>query len=1317
MALTLDAALAAAQDSQSRKPLVEIISSQKIDDIPFDGSLLTAETFNEYGVNLIPHSSGRLAMAYCYGADSDGDCGIKYVYTDAERLEFFTVTIELYTAPTFTMKAVSICEMTGGNIGLVYLVDDQSTGIHYYRLLRRIITVTGAAVSSAEIANWSHDTYTSDPWVATLGANSYLLIYGKKSGSNYFLYKRTSADFLTWSAETYMQIDAESNAVAALTIADSACVEADGTHNLIFTGANTTPASGTYTISGNVITAVTLTTGGTGYAANPTVATQTGDGSVTALISNKRLGNPSILKISTGDLWLWFDVHESTSSAGNELTNIYYSVSSDNGATWSVATKLTNHTLYSEVALHPVAVQKTANQMHLIYSLHCGAMHLGEDNTGWPTGDATYELSWDGVNRKLYAINYGSGSGALTCIVKIDVDTWTVDTYWDSTTTPTFSSAFFVYDTYVSRRGATIHDGHHIIVVYDYLIGYLNGEDNTIVEYNINPTGGNVSGVPVAGYVLCHVSIDAANNKIWMLHQSYPNAYPWCMSVGYLDLTESSNYAYHPVWTSTDGQFSLDELGTWQVASAGGGFYVDVASNVIVIAGGYTGTPCCGFFVVIDIGTGALIHEEHFVDYAYSLPLVYNNKVYCGRGIVVGGYLRTTELAEIDLTTGIVEVLTPTYLYLGTPSYMGRPTYLQDGKIAYVHEPYGVIVFDTVARSWEVFNDDNVAGLTISGSASSIFQIRYTTQIVYDDLNDLLMFGDVDWSGHGVVMFSVHGAIKQTYYSIGTMPGAAWEFSAPTAMIQSYLDYDAAAAVEPGSTSAMYVFWANENTAQKKAIKWDKDGSSHDVSPYLIGEVAAEQGISGNFATLNFTVSHGHLFDPYNTQSTLNAIFKKGRKLTLRWGEKISGTDYWQNAGTFYVTGASLSFQRGAYPVMKVMAEDERCLWTFSHVYATAIYNNTPKEILDGVLGDFADKSASELNIPAISTAKLQNQWIETTIDEIVTQVCERFGYYFRFDCDGLCHARLISNSAAVDHAYTDNTKLLKYTPDDKYSDFTNRVMVKGQSLTFVDVVYAEEKVGALSGSLGWWGCKADHKIEYSTDGSRRVQNPRLVVVETSTSIALNLAGGVSEYLVDGGEDADYKYCIVYVEAPSLVAALLVLLVSLAAASFIPDPIVAVGFIANAGTTIPVGSAIRNLLIIAIMNILGSVANYSFEIYGEPLGKIRQSLQAVWNDTDHQTEINAIVEQTIDDPLCYSIGDCTAVAAFEGMVAQMQRRRIMIQKVAHIQDEDGDTISIVHPYSGQTINIFVANLRRTFKKADAGGDGYFLDEIEGWVLP
>lgn len=76
-----------------------------------------------------------------------------------------------------------------------------------------------------------------------------------------------------------------------LTITDDSCVESDDTYNLIFTGANTTPATGTYTIVSDVITVVTLTGGGTGYATPPTVATQSGDGVITASFEALTLNN------------------------------------------------------------------------------------------------------------------------------------------------------------------------------------------------------------------------------------------------------------------------------------------------------------------------------------------------------------------------------------------------------------------------------------------------------------------------------------------------------------------------------------------------------------------------------------------------------------------------------------------------------------------------------------------------------------------------------------------------------------------------------------------------------------------------------------------------------------------------------------------------------------------------------------------------------------------------------------------------------------------------------------------------------------------
>jgi hypothetical protein len=536
--------------------------------------------------------------------------------------------------------------------------------------------------------------------------------------------------------------------------------------------------------------------------------------------------------------------------------------------------------------------------------------------------------------------------------------------------------------------------------------------------------------------------------------------------------------------------------------------------------------------------------------------------------------------------------------------------------------------------------------------------------------------------------------------------------------VQGYLDHQAAGVPDPDTPTSMFVFWTHETWAGVKSIKWDKDGSSLDLAPYLAGEIATERSIDGSPAKLAFSVSHGHLFDPYNLSSAFNLYLKKGRKLTLRWGEKIGGTDYWQNGGTFFVTGTSLGFKRGEYPVMKVDAEDQRCIWAHSHVYATELYNGLPKYIIEQVLQDHAGLAVGDLNIPVfIGGTVLEHQWLDTTVDEIINQVCNRFGYFFRFDVDGLAHARRITNAGSIDHTYTDNDLIIEFSPDDKYSDFTNRVTVQGQELDFTQVLFTEESIGTLNGTVGWWGFNKDFQVWYSDDHSRQCMNPRLEVIETVTSIAFKLAGNISETMVMGtGDDAD-KYCTITVSAPNLIPLLAGAVALYTAGNYIGDLVETVGFIANIGMTTPLGRRIEGVALIMAMMVLGSTGNYQYAVHGQPVGSVRRSVQGSWNDEEHQTEIDAIVEQVINDPLCYSVADCNAVAAFEGMVAQMQRKQVTISKIAHLQDEEADTIRVVHPYSRQNITLFATTLKRKFKKSDPGkDDGYFLDEIEGWLV-
>lgn len=1254
MARTLDSILLAAQSNASRYPIAEIISQQREDDIPFDGTLLTSETFDEYGVNMVATSSGSLVMAYIY--HSTLTSGIKFVYTDTARMTFTTVDLPLYTYSLSEIIGVSICEMTDGNIGMVLLVDNKSS--HLYRLIRRIYTPAGVAVSDAEIANWSHDTFTSDPWVQTIDANSYLLVYGKISGSDYYIYKRTSSDFVTWSSESALSI------------------------------------------------------GG--------------------LTSTWRLANPSIIKISTGDLWLWFDVLESIGPGGEELTNVYYSVSSNGGGTWGNAVKVTAYDGYGEIGGHPVAVQKAANQMNLIFTRKVGALHMQETASGWPTGDSTVELSWDSVNRKLYAINIWNSPGAkgIECVVKIDVDTWTVDQYWDDTTTPGFPS--FICGGSAADEHAWfcnhVHDGHIICITCSSVkisqptrwLWVLDGEANTITNYYFDTYAPysltqNVTHSLDSFYTELHASqVDAANNRVYLL---FVDTYIWHpkISVGYLDLTESSPEVH----------IIIDEYATSVDFAVGlgysqqGGMWIDLEGGYIVLTASSNGTSWVGGLKVFDLASGALIVEWEggtdgdFPYHGITKPFVYNGVVYAGMLTYTSGYGQSSfrGLAEINISTETVTLYRPTYCS-EDDHFFGRPYHLQDGRIAMTHLSYGVAVFDTISKTWELFSNDNVIGLTVDGLDG-----WSESQIAFDETNEMIFVGDPRTAGtenRGVIMFSINGYIRQASQQIGTDPGGGWSFAAAEQLVQGFLDYDAAAAVEPGSSSSMYVFWTNETPDGEQSIKWDKDGSDADLSSYLLRgtEIVIERGIDGKPATLNFSVSNGHLFDPYNQASLLNMALRKGRKLTVRFGDKIGGTEYWENQGSYYVTGVSMSFRRGEYPVMAVEAEDLRALWQYSHIVATDVYNNTGEDILSDLMQDVANMDVADINFPAMGGPAFPMQWIDTTLDEIVTQICNRLGYFFRLDMDGKANARPITNVGSIDNTYTGNADLFAYSPDDKYSDFTNRVTVMGQELDFTTVTFNEERITRLAGTLGWWGCDAEHIIWFSDDKSRRCVNPRFVAIETPTTMLFELEGDVTESLTECGTADDNKFCTMNVYAPDLTPQLAAAIGMIITGMNIGDWAPTTG-----GPIIKVGSLITKVGIIWALMILGSTANYQYEIWAQPLGSVRRSVQGTWNDEEHQSEIGAVIPAVITDPLCYSAADCIAVATFEGTVVQMQRKRVTITKTAHLQDEEGDTIRRVHPYSGQNIDLFIAKLKRTMLlPEEPDGNGHFMDEIEGWVV-
>jgi hypothetical protein len=568
-------------------------------------------------------------------------------------------------------------------------------------------------------------------------------------------------------------------------------------------------------------------------------------------------------------------------------------------------------------------------------------------------------------------------------------------------------------------------------------------------------------------------------------------------------------------------------------------------------------------------------------------------------------------------------------------------------------------------------------------------------------------------------MFSTYGYMKQATRSVGNYSGGAWSWDAPESLVQEYKDYEMTATTDPESSSSMFVFWNHENPSSgENSIKWDRDNSSKDLSPYLVlgAEVVARQSIDGKPYSLDFSLAEGHLFDPYNLSSLLSMYLRKGRRITLRWGEDIGGTEYWQDAGTFYVSESKLRFSRGVYSNIQVKCEDERAIWWDNHVWATDHYGAVSGEgIMEDLLMDLADYTAGRLGIPTFPNSQpLTHQWMETTLGEILEQICNRFGYAPGMTVDNKFTARKIEIDGAIVHTYPDLQTVLEYAPDNSQSDFTNRVTVVGQELSETQTTYNEERVGFISGTVGWWGYKNDFTVYYSDDQKKMCIEPRLNVIESATSIGFRLAGSIQESITYA--DPNNKYCVVTVSAPNLTPILAALLVGDLFMAFAEPDWVYVPPTGGFLPTIPIGRLVERVMLIATLMILASTGNFQYEIWAKPIGTQYRKVQSIppaGDDTEGQAEMGFVVEKKINDELCYSAPDCNAVANFEIMVIKAQRNRVTITKMAHLQDEIGDTIRLPHPITGTPVDLYVTELSRKFKK---GKDGYFHDEIQGWKV-
>jgi hypothetical protein len=1274
MAQTLDATLAAAQLLTERHPLVEILSDKFVPDIPFVGQRLATDyeitpvgeydtPLDERNPNAITLSDGRLAITtpmLTISMPSGIEFGyntIRLTLSNEDRTQFSDYFIGL--APFWIgVKDAAIVEMPGGKIGIFM------TGGRY--AVVDVTTNVGAILSSGNL---------NLPYFS-------LSLQARGTGTG------------------------------------SVIRRADGKYMAVYVESDDPPT--------NIALRYVLTEDFVTWGSPVTIPTP-------YLDAGNAKYNPFLFQAEDGTLNVLFEYVELWTGAigTTEKVNIYHYASDDNGATWGPASgtgtygAITNYADSTITPRHPYAIPLGAGNWRISYHESMSALHMSTDALGWEGTSSVYPsgVHFDEVARKAYVVNFNNLN--FSSIVVVDPDTWQPIKSIHAGSTPTLNPMWFnsnafngVSMTVGERELTVIRTSTNQIAVYnsdtDQVTEYFFQDHATYgITANTAPKargstggiGGHESDMNIHAMFL-----DYANRNLYLL---WYNDYIWggCYGVSKIDLTQTGpEYTNDVLWVKSSPGILLTQAQMLKTSD----FKVYPDDNLMILSGGSAdseglGGPWIGYTHLYTMGGDLIAQLDSNTSDTYPHLGLY--KVIRIGGYLYGyfsyepdyGYSGQRGLCRIDIGDLSCSYFRPTFATVDNYGFNNLMP-IKDGDEILLTGSYGAVRFVLEDASWILYDNDVLPGLfPYSTSAESL---------AYDTVNQGIFLGSIN--NAMIMYFNEDGYFNQPQYMGAVFDGLAWTYGAHSPLLVPRSDRDLVMTPDPVNSGSMYAFWIHVAEGTWR-VRWDKDLAEFDLTDYLVSgsSVSIKRSIDGSPAKLSLSVTHGHLFDPHNVDSLLSPVLKKFRRLRVRFGENISGVEYWHEAGTFVVINAKISHERGTYPTMQVEAEDIRTWWEDAEIVTTDHYEMTPENILKDILSTWGGMELADVLPPAMEGSYVVwFQWLDTTVKKVVDALCNRFGYFPTITVDNKFTCRKISNANAVDHTYANGTQIIGFTPDDDFSDFTNRVTVIGETRDFIDVLYEEESVGQLYGTSGWWGNKQTFEVWYSEDHKRKAKNPRLVILESCipNSFIQKLGGG-SEGI--SGVDPDEFFCIVVVETPDMSTTAWIL-GALTLATGIAACIAGIWY-PSAGFGILIGWMI---VLSMLLYILSGIVNWQYEIWARPWGQQRLGCSGVANDIDLQAQLGRVIEKKIDEPLCITVPQCQWLADHELMIAMAQRNRGKFEKIAHLQDEEGDTIVIPHPYSGKNMTVFITDLTRSFhvpsgKPDDKGG---FIDSIDGWKV-
>jgi len=1031
-----------------------------------------------------------------------------------------------------------------------------------------------------------------------------------------------------------------------------------------------------------------------------------------AFASLRYCNNPHLLQIASGRIILHVD-YLSQYINNVELNNVFYMTSDDNGSSWSGATNVTNITEIGESAIHPTAAEKENGDVTFMYAFKSVVKMLDENMDGYPYGEIKTGgfIEFDPDTRKIIW-HHGIHSVGLPHVgmTTINVDGWE----WNETLTEQTIPALWSqgYDIYgeshcewtVARLSYGNPAGIHAI----------NHNTNEIKLYMFGQYAGN--GVTYAfnyacGYAnqnqKCFMAVEHDGlQKLFILHQcSGYGSYD--ANLGWIDLNQvadpiSGLYDYTELWRDA-GSSSISTAMVGTVLGAGSSRWDYVHDYFCTHTWNYRhtnpGLVCWNTngTIVLELSRATLtefprcgVRSFMFVENDVYFSFPYWEDEPDRRG-----------LGHYQASTGTVIFHQPTWATVNDFEF-DHFVDMGDGRILMTSNNTlanggGIAIFDTTTGSWQIINDDTYPGFGRTGAYWSSLAYDPVTKTIFAIYNDQL------------IAFSEYGPYSSLMSTDITSVNSTFDYGDYYTFTANFFEYQSNIVYDPDGV--LWAVWQHLEAGTEYSAKWvnllDDLEITDDVS--INTNIEIKWDIEKP-TQLKFGLARGHLFDPQNFMSTLSPFMRKGRKIVVEFGEKVSDTDYYQPQGEFCIKKTAMSYSTRDYPELKVTGEDFRVLWEDNEVVATMYYENqTPYNTLYHILTNHGDMEDTELDIPSPfeNAHNLHAQWVDMTLEDIVKEILDHFGYFPFVNVSGDFEPRYIDMDKATDHAYTNVTQLTEYSPNDSYSTFINRVIVKGISHVYTEVLYGEECVTSLNGTTGFWGKENDEVVWYSNDHQDSCRYPRLEIIESVANAGIFgiQMGGGHESITD--VDEDEHYVIVTIVAPDLTGLFILTcssLVTLGVAALMCDG----AFTGNCGWYI-MGCM---MLVNVIVYILGAVASYNYNIWARPIGHEKSTFQANADDEDFQREIgNKIIPTTIDDPMAYTIAICQSVADHELSIVMAQRRRLKFKKTAHLMDEIGDVLELIHPYSGEVLKVFVPTMTR---KMTIGKE--FIDEIEGWRI-